>query len=98
MTNYSNSILYVGVTNNLARRAWEHKSKKNEGFTQKYNCIKLVYFEETNDISVALAREKQLKNWHRKWKRDLIEEINPMWRDLGEVFGWYKKDPGSSPG
>lgn len=74
--------LYVGVTSNLLKRVWEHKEKLVEGFTKKYNVSKLVYFEQTNSIGSALQREKQLKNWQRVWKIELIEKNNPGWRDL----------------
>ena len=74
--------MYVGVTNNLQRRVYEHKNKLVDGFTKKYGLDKLVYFEETNDIRVAIEREKQLKHWERKWKMELIEKDNPEWEDL----------------
>jgi putative endonuclease len=82
LTNKYNTVLYIGVTNNLERRILEHKQKQIPGFTKKYNCTKLVYFEETNDVISAIAREKQLKNWHRDWKKNLISEFNPNWDDL----------------
>ncbi len=81
VTNRSRT-LYVGVTNNLVRRIHEHRSKAIEGFTKRYNIHQLVYFEETNDIGVAIAREKQLKGWLRRKKVALIETFNPHWRDL----------------
>ncbi len=74
--------LYIGVTNNLIRRIYEHKNNLVEGFTKKYNIKNLVYFEETNDINEALTREKQLKAWKRMWKVELIENSNPEWKDL----------------
>lgn len=77
-----NGTLYVGVTNDLVRRVWEHKNKGIDGFTKKYEVHRLVYFEETSNIESALAREKQLKNWQRKWKLQLIEKDNPNWEDL----------------
>ncbi len=83
MTNKSKT-LYIGVTNNLQRRVLEHKSKQIDGFTKKYNLTKLVYYETTNDINSAIRREKQLKNWHRQWKINLIESINKDWIDLAE--------------
>jgi putative endonuclease len=83
MTNKSKT-LYIGVTNNLQRRVYEHKNKLIDGFTKKYNITKLVYFEETNDVNQAIRREKQLKNWKRDWKINLIESINKDWRDLTE--------------
>lgn len=79
-----NGTLYIGVTNDLVRRVHEHKDKKIDGFTKKYNVHNLVYYESTNDIESALAREKTLKKWERKWKLKIIEEINPGWRDLSE--------------
>jgi putative endonuclease len=77
-----NGTLYIGVTDNLRRRAYEHKNNLVDGFTKKYNIHNLVYFEETNNINVAIQREKQLKKWNRKWKLELIEKINPTWKDL----------------
>ena len=84
LTNQSNHVLYIGVINDLVRRMYEHRDKLADGFTKKYNVNKLVYFEETDDINSALSREKQLKNWHRDWKINLITEANPQWKDLGE--------------
>jgi putative endonuclease len=72
----------VGVTNDLVRCIQEHKNNEIEGFTKKYNVKQLVHYEQTNDIAVAIAREKQLKAWRRTWKLRLIEENNPEWRDL----------------
>ncbi|MBI3140759.1 MAG: GIY-YIG nuclease family protein [Rhodocyclales bacterium] len=79
-----NGTLYIGVTNDLIRRVWEHKNGAVEGFTKKYDIHHLVYFEQTEDVSSAIQREKQLKKWERKWKLDLIEKTNPYWRDLYE--------------
>lgn len=73
--------LYVGVTNNLYRRAFEHKQRL-DGFTARYHVDKLVYFEEANDVEVAIRREKRLKHWNRQWKLDLIQAVNPTMRDL----------------
>jgi len=84
LTNKSNRVLYIGVTNNLVRRIFEHKNKLLEGFSKKYNLTKFVYYEVTNSIESAITREKQLKNWHRDWKINLINQVNPGWRDLGE--------------
>jgi putative endonuclease len=78
----SNSTIYVGVTNNLKRRCFEHKNKLNEGFTKKYNIIKLVYFEHHTNINEAIKREKQIKKWNRAWKNALIEKENPNWEEL----------------
>ena len=77
-----NGTLYIGVTNDLERRLYEHKNHLVKGFTKKYNVNTLVYYEQTNDIQIALQREKQLKKWNRKWKLELIEKINPEWKDL----------------
>lgn len=79
--------IYIGVTNDLERRVYEHKNKENDGFTAKYNMNRLVYFEDTDDISDAIQREKTLKKWLRKWKIELIETDNPNWEDLAE--DWY---------
>ena len=84
LTNYNQTSLYIGVTNNLIRRLYEHKNKIIEGFSSKYNVSKLVYFEETDSIDSALNREKQLKKWHRDWKLDLIRKNNPEFKDLSE--------------
>lgn len=75
-------VLYIGISSNLKKRTWEHKNKIVEGFTKKYNVNRLVYFEQTEDISSAIAREKQLKNWTRIKKINLIEKTNPGWKDL----------------
>jgi len=81
MTNNSRT-LYTGVTNNLQRRVYEHKNKLVKGFTEKYNIKKLVYYEETNDINSAIAREKQIKGWLREKKIKLVDESNSEWKDL----------------
>ena len=75
-------VLYIGITNNLVRRVYEHKQGMIEGFTKKYNCKKLVYFESTYDAVSAIEREKQLKRWNRKKKEFLINQLNPEWKDL----------------
>jgi len=77
-----NGTLYIGVTNDLTRRIYEHKNNLIKGFTQKYNVHRLVWYESTNDINSALQREKQLKKWNRKWKLRLIEDTNNDWSDL----------------
>lgn len=74
--------LYIGVTNNLERRMFEHKNKITPGFTSHYNIDRLVYFETTNDITAAIEREKQLKGWRREKKVTLIQGLNPAWNDL----------------
>ncbi|OGZ78578.1 MAG: hypothetical protein A2528_01915 [Candidatus Staskawiczbacteria bacterium RIFOXYD2_FULL_37_9] len=81
-----NGTLYVGVTDNLQRRIYEHKNNSVKGFTQKYNIHNLVYYEETNDINIAIEREKQIKSWSRNKKLVLIEKDNPTWNDLDEKF------------
>ena len=82
MSNHTNSTLYIGVTNDLKRRLFEHKNKCNEGFTNKYNINKLVYYEKTSDIEAAIQREKNLKKWNREWKLELIKKNNPLMIDL----------------
>ena len=77
-----NGTLYIGVTNDLARRIYQHKSFSIDGFTKKYKVDKLVYYEITEDVNSAMAREKAMKKWNRKWKIDLIEKDNPDWKDL----------------
>ena len=79
--------VYVGVTNDLVRRVWEHKQKLIGGFTARYNVVRLVHYEETHDIRVAIAREKQIKGWVRDKKVALVESTNPAWKDLAE--DWY---------
>jgi len=86
ITNWRNKVLYTGVTNNLERRIYEHKNKIIKGFTSKYNVNKLVYFDYTNDINSAIAREKQIKGWTRKKKNKLVEKMNPEWKDLSKEF------------
>jgi putative endonuclease len=82
MANRKHGVLYVGVTNDLIRRVNEHKNDLSDGFTKKYKVHKLVHYEETGDIAVAIWREKCIKRWYRHWKIDLIEETNPEWNDL----------------
>jgi len=76
--------MYIGVTNNLERRIYEHRHKLVKGFTEKYNVSRLVYFEETSDIISALAREKEIKKWRRDKKNSLVTSKNPEWKDLSE--------------
>jgi len=78
----SRPTLYIGVTNNLVRRVWEHKKGLVDGFTKKYGLKKLLYFEQFSYVEDAIRREKQLKHWNRKWKLDLIKKTNPEFRDL----------------
>ena len=87
MTNRRNGVLYTGVTNNLDRRVSEHKGKLEPGFTSRYNCTRLVYYDSTSDVHGAIEREKQIKGWLRSKKIDLIESMNPEWKDLSEE--WY---------
>ena len=86
MTNRSGT-LYTGMTNDLERRVFEHKSQKIPGFTRKYKIDRLVYYEDTDDVEAAIAREKQIKGWLRKKKIALIESLNPNWEDLSKE--WY---------
>ena len=83
--------MYVGVTNNLERRVFEHKTKMIPGFTEKYNVNKLVYFEETNDILASIAREKKIKKWRREKKNNLVVAVNPEWEDLSDE--WFEISP-----
>ena len=87
MTNKYNNVLYIGVTNNLVRRVAEHKAHVNKGFTDKYNCEKLVYYEDCQRIDYAIEREKKLKKWRREWKDDLVRSMNPNRNDLSESIG-----------
>jgi putative endonuclease len=84
VTNWNNKVICVGVTNDLARRMYEHKNKLVDGFTKKYNIYKLIYFEESQDINTAIAREKEIKKWRREKKNILVNLVNPKWRDLSE--------------
>lgn len=84
MTNHRNGTLYSGSTVDLVRRTWEHREGFIPGFTRKYGCKMLVWFEVHPDLETALVREKRLKRWRRAWKLKLIEEMNPHWRDLWE--------------
>ena len=84
LTNKTNTVMYIGVTNDLARRLYEHRCEQIEGFTRKYHVHKLVYFEEYSGVNDAIAREKQLKRWTRSKKNWLVETKNLNWDDLGE--------------
>ena len=84
MTNDRNTVLYTGVTNNLCRRLEEHRGGTVEGFTLRYNVKKLVYYETVEDIEVDILREKQIKAGSRKKKVELVEKLNPTWKDLSE--------------
>ncbi|MFH2123505.1 MAG: GIY-YIG nuclease family protein [Pseudomonadota bacterium] len=92
LTNWNHKVIYVGVTNNLLRRVYEHKHKLVEGFTKKYNIDKLVYFEETNDVTAAISREKEIKKWRREKKDNLVVQDNPFWQDLS--IEWYSGSQG----
>jgi putative endonuclease len=82
LTNWNNKVMYVGVTNDLERRIYEHKQKLVKGFTEKYNVKKLVYFEVTEDVNAAITREKEIKKWRREKKNNLVNQVNPEWKDL----------------
>jgi putative endonuclease len=87
LTNHRHTVLYVGVTNNLATILWEHKTKRNpKCFTARYNINKLIYYEGFNSIVEAIAREKIIKGKSRKWKDELIQRINPEWSDLAGII------------
>ena len=86
LTNWDDSVLYIGVTGNLTKRLYEHRNHLVDGFTKRYNVHKLVYFEQTTDVNSAIAREKQLKGWTRKKKIDLISKTNPEWIDLSATW------------
>lgn len=79
-------MIYIGVTNDLKRRVFEHKEEKVDGFTKKYNVHKLVYFEHFTHIEYAIKREKQLKKWKRLWKNELVEKKNPNWDELFDTI------------
>jgi putative endonuclease len=87
MTNRWKNVLYTGVSNSLENRIWQHKNGAVPGFTKKYNCDRLVYFEEYSEITDAIAREKQIKGWTRVKKNALVTAKNPDWQDLAEH--WY---------
>ena len=82
LTNKTHRVLYIGITNDLARRVYQHKNKEIEGFTARYNVDKLVYFEITTDVNAAIEREKVLKKWSRKKKEWLIALNNPLWEEI----------------
>ena len=85
LTNENDNVMYVGITNDLIRRVYEHKNHLDRGsFTARYNVVKLVYIEETSDVQAAIEREKQIKGWNRKHKNKLVESKNPNWNDLYE--------------
>ena len=86
LSNKTNSVVYVGVTNNLERRMFEHKNKLIEGFTSKYNVNKLVYYICSNDVQEAIAHEKRIKGWIRSKKDELVSSFNPEWKDLSKQW------------
>ena len=98
MMSNTNKTLYIGVTGDLFRRTWQHRAGKGSKFTSLHHLSELVWFEETDQITVAIAREKQIKNWRRQWKLELVEAENPKWVDL--AADWYEvvSDPESSSG
>ena len=87
MANHPKGTLYIGVTSNLEKRVFEHRNKIADGFTRRYDLTRLVYCEEAPDMESAINREKQLKNWHREWKMNLIQQQNPKWLDL--AADWF---------
>ena len=88
MTNKPKGTLYVGITNNLARRVFEHKNNITQGFTSKYKLHKLVFYNYSTDVSAAIEYEKRVKKWNRQWKIELIEDFNPHWDDLyNQILG-----------
>jgi putative endonuclease len=82
LTNKNDNVMYVGMTNDLTRRVYEHKNGLVEGFTKKYRVHKLVYYEVTENVLAALEREKEVKKWRREKKNQLVEKVNPTWEDL----------------
>jgi putative endonuclease len=92
ITNRPHGTLYVGVTNDVVRRIWQHETGALEGFSKHYGLKRLVYFERLRDVTAAIEREKQIKGWLRKRKTELIHQTNPLWRDLSE--DWYDKNAG----
>ena len=86
LTNWNNKVLYVGMTNDLNRRLYEHQNELADGFTKKYHVHKLVYFETTTDVYSAISREKQIKGWKRERKNELVSSVNTEWNDLTEMI------------
>jgi len=95
LTNKPHGILYIGITNHIGRRVFQHKFGVENSFTHKYKISRLVHLEQFTDISLAIKREKQLKSWHRSWKINLIQQDNPRWNDLSTKN--VQMDTGSSP-
>ncbi len=86
LANWNNKVIYTGMTNNLERRLYEHKNKLNDGFTKKYNVNKLVYYEQMSNVEDTIKREKEIKKWRREKKDNLINTLNPEWKDLGTAI------------
>ena len=82
LTNSHGNVMYVGVTNDLKRRVYEHRNHLVDGFTKRYHVDKLVYYEQTGDVTAAIQREKQIKGWTRARKNALVERVNPLWQEL----------------
>jgi len=97
MTNRSRVVLYIGVTNGLVRRVWQHQNKTIAGFTKRYNVDRLVYFESFENPYDAISREKKIKAWRRSKKNQLVETVNPKWADLSSILFQPMRDPSSSP-
>ena len=87
LSNKANTVVYIGVTGDLMRRLWEHRNDVADEFTKRYHVHKLVYYESTTDAQTAIDREKQLKKWRRAKKNELIESVNPAWKDL--AADWF---------
>jgi len=87
ISNKNRTVLYIGVTSDLISRVIQHKTNEGSSFTKKYNCRDLVYYESFLSIAEAIAREKQLKNWHKDWKWNLVKEFNPTLEDLSDSIG-----------
>src|SRR5262249_7930300 len=97
LTNQRHTVLYIGITNGLGKREWQHAAGQGSGFTRKYNVNKLIYYENFDDPRAAIAREKQLKRWSRAKKEWLIARLNPDWCDLGaELFGDVARETAGS--
>ena len=93
LASQARGTLYIGVTSNLLARLWQHRTAAKDGFTQRYDVMKLVYYERFEAMEPAIAREKQLKRWHRQWKINLVETANPDWHDLAIGLGFSPKQP-----
>ena len=86
LANKPRGTTYVGVTSNLVQRVWQHKQEQADGFTKRYGLKSLVWYEQHEDVKQAILREKQIKNWNRTWKIELVESFNPQWHDLYETI------------